>query len=218
MTHGGDLTSLAVAIPRSHNANPNARNDQVVDTETRPTTDTKDGVVDTETRPTDTNDQVVDTEPRTTNTNAEVEQTERRPDLLWDEEARGFCLRVYGDGAKSFIFVYRIGDRQRFTRIGKTNCERSLTRAATQRAKIADVRSRRSRISSNTSPRTLCRSHNCRCLRRGALSADHNGQAEHRQAARCCGKVDSTRSGHDADIIYVASSVSRRPFSFTRFF
>jgi Arm DNA-binding domain len=137
MTHGGDLTSLAVAIPRSHNANPNARNDQVVDTETRPTTDTKDGVVDTETRPTDTNDQVVDTEPRTTNTNAEVEQTERRPDLLWDEEARGFCLRVYGDGAKSFIFVYRIGDRQRFTRIGKTpvwSLEAARTRAKELRA------------------------------------------------------------------------------------
>jgi hypothetical protein len=40
--------------------------------------------------------------------------------LLWDEEARGLCLRAYGDGAKSFIFVYRIGDRQRFIRIGKT--------------------------------------------------------------------------------------------------
>ena len=29
-------------------------------------------------------------------------------------------MRVYGAGAISFIFVYRIADRQRFIRIGKT--------------------------------------------------------------------------------------------------
>jgi hypothetical protein len=55
-----------------------------------------------------------------TDTIAEVEQTERRPDLIWDAEARGLCVRVYGDGSQSFIFVYRIGDRQHFIRIGKT--------------------------------------------------------------------------------------------------
>jgi hypothetical protein len=52
--------------------------------------------------------------------NAEAVGTETRPDLVWDNEAPGLCVRCYGDGAKSFIFVYRIGDRQRFIRIGKT--------------------------------------------------------------------------------------------------
>jgi hypothetical protein len=62
--------------------------------------------------------------------------------------------------ASSELARLRCG-RWRLPEPGRGNCERSLTRAATQRAKIADVRSRRSRISSNTSPRTLCRSHNC---------------------------------------------------------
>jgi hypothetical protein len=43
-----------------------------------------------------------------------------REDLLWDDEARGLCVRVHADGARSFIFVYRIGDRQRFIRIGSS--------------------------------------------------------------------------------------------------
>jgi Arm DNA-binding domain len=30
------------------------------------------------------------------------------------------CVRFQGDGAKSFLFVYCIGDRQRFLRIGRT--------------------------------------------------------------------------------------------------
>jgi hypothetical protein len=47
-----------------------------------------------------------------------VVENATRPDLIWDDEARGLCLRVYGDDSKSFIFVYRIGDRQRFIRIG----------------------------------------------------------------------------------------------------
>jgi Arm DNA-binding domain len=41
-------------------------------------------------------------------------------DLLWDDEARGLCLRVYGDGSKSFIFVYCIHGHQRFIRIGQS--------------------------------------------------------------------------------------------------
>jgi hypothetical protein len=49
-----------------------------------------------------------------------VVETEKRPDLIWDDEARGLCIRVYGDGAKSFIFVYRIEDRQSFIRIGRS--------------------------------------------------------------------------------------------------
>jgi hypothetical protein len=49
-----------------------------------------------------------------------IVETETRPDLIWDDEARGLCIRAYGDGSKSFIFVYRIEDRQEFIRIGTT--------------------------------------------------------------------------------------------------
>jgi Arm domain-containing DNA-binding protein len=49
-----------------------------------------------------------------------IADTELRPDLIWDKEVPGLCVRVYGDGAKSFLFVYRLADRQRFLRIGKT--------------------------------------------------------------------------------------------------
>jgi hypothetical protein len=90
---------------------------EVVTTEPRPT-DTNDDVVETKTRP--TSDEISETDARPTDTSAEAEQTERRPDLVWDSEARGLCVRVHGNGAKSFCFVYRIGDRQRFLRIGKT--------------------------------------------------------------------------------------------------
>ncbi len=70
--------------------------------------------------------------PEPTNTN-DVEEPVTRPDLIWDDEARGLCSRVYSDGSKSFIFVYRIGDRQRYIRIGSSN-EWSL-KAARNRAK-----------------------------------------------------------------------------------
>ena len=35
---------------------------------------------------------------------AEAEPTEAQPglDLLWDDEARGLCVRAYGNGSKSF--------------------------------------------------------------------------------------------------------------------
>jgi len=46
--------------------------------------------------------------------------TAARADLLWDDEACGLCVRVFGDDSKSFVFVYRTGDRQRFIRIGKS--------------------------------------------------------------------------------------------------
>jgi hypothetical protein len=117
----------------------NAEVGEVGQTETRPT-DTNAEVGETETRPTDTNvevreveetetrltetdaevGEVRETETRPTDTNAEVGETERRPDLLWDAEAHGLCVRVYGDGVKSFIFVYRLNDRQHFIRIGTT--------------------------------------------------------------------------------------------------
>ena len=91
--------------------------DEVVTTETRPT-DKNDEVVETKTRP--TSDKISETDTRPTDTSAEAEQTERRPDLVWDAEARGLCVRVYGDDSKSFIFMYRTDDRQRFLRIGNT--------------------------------------------------------------------------------------------------
>ena len=41
-------------------------------------------------------------------------------DLLWDDEVRGLCVRVYGDGSQSFIFLYRLSGHQRFIRIGRS--------------------------------------------------------------------------------------------------
>jgi Arm DNA-binding domain len=55
-----------------------------------------------------------------TGTNDEVVETATRPDLVWDDEARGLCLRGYSDGSKSFIFLYCIDGRQRFLRIGRS--------------------------------------------------------------------------------------------------
>lgn len=34
-------------------------------------------------------------------------KTNTRPDLVWDAEAHGLCVRVYGDGSNLFLFVYR---------------------------------------------------------------------------------------------------------------
>jgi Arm DNA-binding domain len=42
------------------------------------------------------------------------------PDLVWDDQVRGLCVRVFGNGSQSFLFVYRLDDRQHFIRIGKT--------------------------------------------------------------------------------------------------
>ena len=63
---------------------------------------------------TQTTAELVETETRPTATNDEVVRRETRPDLVWDDETRGLCMRVYGDGSQSFIFVYRIDDRQHF--------------------------------------------------------------------------------------------------------
>jgi Arm DNA-binding domain len=73
-----------------------------------------------------------------TDTNDEVVETTTRPDLVWDDETRGLCVRVYGDGAKSFSFVYRIGDRQRFIRIGKSP-ECSLEPARTRAKELRSI-------------------------------------------------------------------------------
>ena len=48
----------------------------------------------------------------------DVVENATRPDLIWDDEARGLCVRVYPDGSNSFIFLYQINGRQRFIRIG----------------------------------------------------------------------------------------------------
>jgi Arm domain-containing DNA-binding protein len=71
---------------------------------------------------------------------AEVEEVEPQPDLIWDDQVRGLCVRIYGNGSQSFFFVYRINDRQRFIRIGKTpvwSLEAARKRARKLRA-VAD--------------------------------------------------------------------------------
>jgi Arm DNA-binding domain len=50
----------------------------------------------------------------------EVEELEPQPDLVWDDQVPGLCVRVYSKGSQSFLFVYRLNDRQQFIRIGKT--------------------------------------------------------------------------------------------------
>jgi Arm DNA-binding domain/Protein of unknown function (DUF2934) len=96
---------------------PGDTTDEVVTAEPRPP-DENHEVVEAETQP--ANDKIAETGAQPTDMSAEVEQTERRPDVVWDVEAHGLCVRAYGDGSKSFIFVYRLNDRQHFIRIGKT--------------------------------------------------------------------------------------------------
>jgi hypothetical protein len=69
---------------------------------------------------TEASNEVLQAEARAPDTNMEVAVTETRPDLFWDNEAPGLCVRVHGNGEKSFIFVYRRDNRQRFVRIGAT--------------------------------------------------------------------------------------------------
>jgi len=96
---------------------PGDTTDEVVTAEPRPPDENYE-VVEAETQP--ANDKIAETGAQPTDMSAEVEQTERRPDVVWDAEAHGLCVRAYGDGSKSFIFVYRLNDRQHFIRIGKT--------------------------------------------------------------------------------------------------
>jgi hypothetical protein len=70
---------------------------------------------------------------RPTDTDLEIAENGTGPDLVWDNEAPGLCIRILGNGEKSFIFVYRHDNRQRFVRIGKSPM-RSLE-AARKRAK-----------------------------------------------------------------------------------
>jgi hypothetical protein len=67
-------------------------------------------------------------------------------DLLWDDEARGLCIRVYGDDSKSFIFVYCIDGHQRFIRIGQSplwSLEAARMRAQELRAIVDQGHDRR---------------------------------------------------------------------------
>jgi len=68
---------------------------------------------------TELNNEVPEGEPRPTDTDHR-EIAETRPDLVWDNEAPGLCVRVHGNGEKSFVFVYRADHRQRFVKIGTT--------------------------------------------------------------------------------------------------
>jgi Arm DNA-binding domain len=66
------------------------------------------------------NGEIVEIGTRPTDTSSKVAEIETRADLVWDNEAPGLCVRIHGNGAKSFPFVYRISDRQRSLRIGQT--------------------------------------------------------------------------------------------------
>ena len=46
---------------------------------------------------TNADSEAIATETRPTETNAELSQAEPRPDLVWDGQTRGLCVRVYGD-------------------------------------------------------------------------------------------------------------------------
>ena len=73
----------------------------------------------------------------------DVVENATRPDLIWDDEARGLCVRVYPDGSNSFIFLYHINGRQRFTRIGCSpglSLKAARTRAGELRRIVAEGR------------------------------------------------------------------------------
>jgi Arm DNA-binding domain/GYF domain 2 len=61
-----------------------------------------------------------------------------KADLLWDDEVRGLCVRVYGDGSRSFVFLYRLSGRQRFIRIGRSP-EWSLGTARIRAQKLRSI-------------------------------------------------------------------------------
>ena len=73
----------------------------------------------------------------------DVVENATRPDLIWDDEARGLCVRVYPDGSNSFIFLYHINGRQRFIRIGCSpglSLKAARTRAGELRRIVAEGR------------------------------------------------------------------------------
>jgi hypothetical protein len=46
----------------------------------------------------DANNKVVEAQP--TDTDVEIAETGTRPDLVWDNETPGLCVRVHGNGEK----------------------------------------------------------------------------------------------------------------------
>ena len=46
------------------------------------------------------------------------EGTGRNPDYRWDPEVKGFGVRVYPTGLKTFLIAYRAGTRKRFLKLG----------------------------------------------------------------------------------------------------
>ena len=82
---------------------------------------------------TEPSNEVPDADARPTDRDLEIAENGTRPDLVWDNEAPGLCVRLLGNGEKSFIFVYRRDNRQRFVSIGNRP-KRSLE-AARKRAK-----------------------------------------------------------------------------------
>jgi hypothetical protein len=84
-------------------------------------------------------DEELETDTPLIDTNGANEEIETRPDLVWDKEVPGLCARVYGDGSRLYILVYRVDDRQRFVRIGKSptwSLESARKRAKELRAVI----------------------------------------------------------------------------------
>jgi hypothetical protein len=47
--------------------------------------------------------EVVEAEARPTDTDLDIGETATRPDLVWDNEVPDLCVRVHGNGEKSFI-------------------------------------------------------------------------------------------------------------------
>ncbi len=68
----------------------------------------------------ESSNEAVEGEAQPAGTKEEVAETGTQPELVWDNEVLGLCVRVQGNSAHSFIFVYRRNGRQRFVRIGTT--------------------------------------------------------------------------------------------------
>lgn len=64
---------------------------------------------------------------------------DQRAHYLWDDQVRGFGLRVYPSGTKSFVVTYYLHGRQRFKILGQYGCELTLPQA---RKMALDLRGR----------------------------------------------------------------------------
>src|SRR6266581_938156 len=88
-------------------------------------------------------------------------ETPMRSGLIWDDEARGLCVRVYPGGSQSFIFVYRINDRQRFIRIGRSprwsfEVARIRANSARSSSKVGTLRATSAKTARLGQSKTLC--------------------------------------------------------------